>query len=385
MTMTTSFWKTIKQIPDLATDTLDWRERLTDCWDEARRYLSKTSRFAEQIGCPSPGGEHCPRRVVRHPDGTIRAVCGDPARLCKTLTLQAKHIRIREIDRRKLVADIAAALAITPATDPRDGAGVFHLGDHAIGAGRGFPVFVSLSGWQSPLSAADILDLDRRDLPFVLLVASLHVVDTAAIPVIRGMRGRVLTYEECLRFASDKGLEPVAPPATLFAPEIDALADAGEGMTRPVMDLPVGASWGDLRYAFNSDDVLNVSYGKQPPKRIDPDILGMKDERNGKATRQWRLLRMCVLLDGNLPRSMPPRELKGRRLSGHMLTALKELERGYDRQRQLLAASLKARFGIDEDPFVVRDDCFEARFTVDASGLKQGRADQRERNFADDD
>ena len=42
-------------------------------------------------------------------------------------------------------------------------------------------------------------------------------------------------------------------------------------------------------------------------------------------------------------------------------------------------------FQIDGDPFVVRDDCFEAQFTVDASGLKQGRADQRERNFADDD
>ena len=67
-----------------------------------------------------------------------------------------------------------------------------------------------------------------------------------------------------------------------------------------------------------------------------------------------------------------------------MIRALNEFERGYDRQRQLLAAALKARFGIEEDPFALGDDCFEAQFTIDARGLKQGRADQRERDFAGD-
>ena len=42
-------------------------------------------------------------------------------------------------------------------------------------------------------------------------------------------------------------------------------------------------------------------------------------------------------------------------------------------------------FGIDDDPFTAEDDCYAARFLVDASALRQGRADQRDRNFVDDD
>ena len=142
--MTASFWKAIEQIPGFATDALEWRERLTDCWGEARSYLSKTSRFAEQVGCPSPGGEHCPRRVVRHQDGTIRAICGDPQRLCHALDLRNDDIPILELDRRKLLADIETALVITPAADPKRKAAVIHLGDHEIGAGRRFPCSLRL-------------------------------------------------------------------------------------------------------------------------------------------------------------------------------------------------------------------------------------------------
>ena len=81
----------------------------------------------------------------------------------------------------------------------------------------------------------------------------------------------------------------------LFAREIEALDTAsGAAATRPAMELPSDAKWGDLRFAFVSDEVLHVSYKGQPAKRIEPDQLGMKSEKSGKATRQWRLLRMNV-------------------------------------------------------------------------------------------
>lgn len=73
----------------------------------------------------------------------------------------------------------------------------------------------------------------------------------------------------------------------LFAREIEALDTAsGAAATRPAMELPSDAKWGDLRFAFVSDEVLHVSYKGQPAKRIEPDQLGMKSEKSGKATRQ---------------------------------------------------------------------------------------------------
>lgn len=385
--MTTAFWKTIEEIPGLATDRREWRLRLQDCWPQAKAYLAKTSRFVEQIDCPSPGGEHCPRRVVRHPDGTIHAVCGDPEQLCKSLDLTPDDIKIRELDYRRLFADIASALDLVASKHVQRSVRIVHVGDHAVAAGRAFPVFASLAAPRAPLGRADVLELDRRSLPFVLLVTSLGAIEADVAPFLGARRGRILTLGECLGFAAarHKGFVANMSPAELFAGEIALLTDPGDLAPRPVMTLPLGARWGDLRFDFREEAVLNVSYDGQPPTRLEPDQIGMRDERNGKPNRQWRLLLVCAALGGALPRSFPVSTIKGRRPATDVMRILAQFQRGYEKQRQLLAATLRVRFGIDEDPFSASDDCFEARFVVDASGLKQGRANQRERNFVDDD
>ena len=65
------FW-TALQIPDATTDRREWSLRLGDDWPIAAVYLTATGRLAEEIGCPSPGGDGCPRKVVMHGDGPSR-------------------------------------------------------------------------------------------------------------------------------------------------------------------------------------------------------------------------------------------------------------------------------------------------------------------------
>jgi hypothetical protein len=387
MTMTTTapFWTTIEAVPGLATDRLDWRSKLGASWRKAKPYLVETPRLVSAVGCPSPGGEHCPRRVVRHADGSIRAVCGDPERLCRPLDLAERDIRIFEVDRPKLLGDLAAALSLTRKAHGAEDGPIVHLGDHDVSAGRGFPVFVSLSSPRCPLTVVDVADLDRRRLPFILLVPSLGDIAGPAASAVRAAGGRVLTLTECVSFADEGGFLPTMPLDVLFASEIRVLGENGSKPFTPVMTLPVGTGWGELTFAFVSNEVLNVSYRKEPARRFEPDALDMKDGRDGSATRQWRLLRLCAQLGGFLPKSLPPRQLEGKKLAAHMLVTLREFERGYNRQRQMLAKALKEQFGIAEDPFEEEGGWLKARFCVDASGLKQGRADQRERNFADDD
>lgn len=385
--MTSAFWRTIERVPGHATDTRDWKVDLTDCWTQVERYLPETSKYAERIDCPWPGGEHCPRHVVRHAGGSVRAICSDPGRLCKTLDINPDDIRIRELDRRRLFADIATALGLVAPAAPSRGAVLLHIGDHAIAAGRSFPVFAALTSPRAPLGRADVLDLDRRNLPFVLLVTSLGAIDPDVPAFLAARQGRVLTWAECLHFAlaPRKGFVAAVPLVDLFAPEIAALADASDVVQRPVMTLPANARWSDLRFAVREEAVLNVSYLGQAPARLEPDQIGMRDERNGKPNRQWRLLLVCAALGGALPRSFPISTIKGRRPASDIVRILGQFQRGYEKQRQLLAAALRERFGIDQDPFSGADDCYEARFLVDASSLKQGRSDQRDRNFAEDD
>jgi len=384
--MTSTFWMTIERIPGHATDTRDWRSSLVDCWDAATRYLTEVSKFADRIDCPWPGGENCPRRVVRHKDRSFRAVCGDPGQLCDSLDIDCDEVRIRELDRVKLFADITAALGLV-LTEPAQQASLMHVGDHPIAAGRSFPVFAALASPRAPLSRADVLELDRRNLPFILLVTSLRAIDPDVAAFLRVRKGRVLTYAECLDFAATprKGFVPVMPLIDLFAPEIAALTDVGDILQRPVIALPANARWPNLRFIFREQAVLNVSYLGQTPLRLEPDQIGMRDQRNGKPNRQWRLLMVCAALDGALPRSFPVSTINGRRPASHILRILDEFKRGYDKQRQTLTATLREKFGIEDDPFLVRDDCFEAQFLVDAQGLRQGQSDQRQRNFVDDD
>lgn len=385
--MTLPFWTTIERIPGHATDTREWRSGLVDCWDEAQRYLSRISKFADRIDCPWPGGENCPRRIVRHEDGSFRAVCSDPAGLCDPLDVTHEDVRIRELDRRKLFADVAAALDLTVTAPPERQASLLHIGDHQLSAGRKFPVFAALSSQRDPLGKADVLELDRRKLPFILLVTSLRALEHDVSGFLDARGGRVLTYAECLDFATapGKGLVSVAPLTDLFAPEILAFTESDESPAPPAMRLPADTRWSDLRFAFRDEAVLNVSYRNQIAVRLEPDQIGMRDSRNGKPNRQWRLLLACAALDGALPRSFPVSTINGRRPAGHILRILNELERGYDKQRQTLAAALREKFGIEDDPFLVRNDCFEARFLVDAQGLRQGQGDQSQRNFVGDD
>ena len=384
--MTATFWTTIERIPGHATDTREWRSGLVDCWDVAQRYLSKISKFTDRIDCPWPGGENCPRRVVRHEDGSFRAVCNDPAGLCGSLDIDRDDIQIRELDRRKLFADMAMALDLAVTATPAGQDSLVHIGDHRVAAGRNFPVFAALSSPRAPLGKADLLELDRRKLPFILLVTSLHAIEQDVSSFLSARGGRVLTYAECLNFAAapGKGFVPVASLADLFAAEISALTNADDSPEAPVMTLPVNARWSDLRFAFREQAVLNVSHRGQKPVRLEPDQIGMRDDRNGKPNRQWRLLLACAALDGALPRSFPVSTINGRRPASHILGILDEFKRGYDKQRQTLAVTLRKKFGIEDDPFLVRDDCFEAQFLVDAQGLRQGQSDQRQRNFVDE-
>lgn len=385
---TSPLWLALETLGGAASQQ-DWAKALGDQWAIAGALLHPTGDIAEELICPKSSENGCLRQIVKLRGGELRAECGDVPARCENLPLNDEEVKILALGVGRLARAIIQAFDLQDAAISPSGGTVQRLGRHEIRPGIGFPLFLGLPERGEPLTFGDLGEIAATPGPKALLIPYRSAVGPELAAHLGAVGVRTFQLDDVVIWDAKKTLGPRYDPRDLFGSMVDALpgvlTDPDGDVPPPVMNLPVGTSWSDLRFAFVSDNVVNVSYRKQPPKRVEPDLLGMKDERNGQATRQWRLLRMCVLLEGNLPRSMPPRQLKGRRLSGHLLAAMKEFERGYDRQRQLLATALKARFGIDTNPFVVRDDWFEAQFTVDASGLKQGRADQRERNFADDD
>src|SRR5665213_3616645 len=65
MRMAPRFWKALDDIPGAASDGRDWKTRLGEEFEAVSRYLRRTGEIATSVDCPSPGGDGCPRRVVR--------------------------------------------------------------------------------------------------------------------------------------------------------------------------------------------------------------------------------------------------------------------------------------------------------------------------------
>ena len=70
----TKFWKTLDELVEAATDRREWQSRLGDEWDQLSSLLMSSGLLATSIACPSPGGDGCPRRVVRHDDLEVPVV-----------------------------------------------------------------------------------------------------------------------------------------------------------------------------------------------------------------------------------------------------------------------------------------------------------------------
>jgi hypothetical protein len=140
----TRFWKALDLLPEAATDQRDWVQRLGPDWPAAAQFLRSTGRLTQAMDCPSPGGENCPRRVVHHPSGRIRAVCGEQPSVCDSIDLSLPEITILALDRAKLAKVIARVLALVGAPDRLEHAQLVYLGRHDVFAGRGIPAFLTL-------------------------------------------------------------------------------------------------------------------------------------------------------------------------------------------------------------------------------------------------
>jgi hypothetical protein len=95
------FWRALEALPGLEAERLEWRRLLGEEWPVVEPLLRQTGALVERVWCPSPSGYDCPRRVVRHDDDRIVAVCGDQPRNCETLSLSLDEIAVLELDVRR--------------------------------------------------------------------------------------------------------------------------------------------------------------------------------------------------------------------------------------------------------------------------------------------
>ncbi|MCW5713450.1 MAG: hypothetical protein KIT43_02885 [Bauldia sp.] len=326
--------QSLDEVVGLAASRHEWRARLADEWQATERFLKPRGNIVPTIPCPSPGGEGCPRHVVRLGPDQFRAVCANTPRECDTLDLAFADVEVLALDTRRLATEIASALEID--LDYRERRGVIQIGRHLIAAGAGFPVALVLgsAAWRPALHLHNF-----GDAPGVILLSSLSSLDPDVGNQLRLRGNRIHVLDEVV--GDDYGrLVPLAPPGILFHDLRDRYA-ATEPV-RPPWRLPAGSTWEKLKFDLISSEEINVSTAGQSQK-LRPEHLGLRNEKTGGVTEGWVFLRTVIAMRGSL--------------------GFSNIEPRYVKQLQLLNRALREGMGMAETPIMkVGRGEYETRF-----------------------
>jgi hypothetical protein len=343
------FWRALEILPRPAAERLEWRRLLGDEWPIAEPLLRQTGALVERVWCPSPSGVDCPRRVIRHDDGRIVAVCGDDPRNCDTLSLALEDIAVLELDIGRFAQALAGPLGLKPAPSWIREPDILELGKHQVAAGRGVPVVLLWARTPDQAGRAIEFLVHAMDAPFAVATPTGRFVGAEARAKIRSAGGMHLVLCDVLgaddhgtlvgQHASQEVFAPVRQSATL-GPQLAWV-------------LPPDARWEELAFDFVELEVVNIRF-RGETRRFEPEHLGMKNRKNGRPTLQWTLLQQLALAGGELD------------------WMDREASISIKKQKQALSDRLKAAFGIEGSP--IRWDearsAYVARFLLRASGLR---------------
>ena len=368
-------WKALDALTDAATDRREWALLLGEefCFLVADEpgcrlpLLRSAGTLATSTSCPTPGGEGCPRRIIYHDDGSIRAVCGDRPKACSDLDLNGKDVLIYGLDRAALARAVANAFNLSNRPTGPDRGPVFRIGSHNVFAGRGFPIFLTVPGPSPTEDVAQFDELVAHPGPRLLLAPT-----TSSIPahLAAGLdrRGVARMALDALLDLDDRGQLRSARPMTEIFAGLRAQLAAGTGNSAAGLAwaLPSDASWEEITIRFIADEVVNVSF-RGETRRFEPDGLGMKSAKDGKPKAAWTYLKAFAMQGGRLP----VHHAKSADTSKHQ------------KQKQAVSKALRAAFGISDDPLPTVGSDYVARFVLNADDLLQGKQGQLRRKFAD--
>ena len=347
-------WRALEALPGLAAERLEWRRLVGDEWPIVEPLFRQTGALVDRVWCPSPGGPDCPRRVIRHDDDRIVAVCGDQPRNCDTLSLSMDDIAVLELDVRRLAAALAQPLGLS--SDPRwvQEPDVLQLGMHEVAAGLGVPILLlwARTPHQADRAIAGLVHSVAG--PFALTTPTDRFVGAQAREKITLAGGIQVPLDGVVGVDDHNQLVGQRPPEAVFARVREAVARPAAG-SRPARAwvLPADARWEELTFDFVADEVINVRF-RGETKRFEPEHLGMKNQKNGRPTLQWTLLQQMAMGGGQV--AWTDRAATDR----------------IKKQKQALSDRLTAAFGIEKDPIDWNDEAgaYVARFVLQASGLR---------------
>lgn len=359
---TSPLWQALEALGGTAPQH-EWVQALGDRWAIAGALLRPTGDIAEELICPKSSENGCFRQIVKLPGGGLRAECGDLPERCENLPLKHDEIRILALDTAKLARAIVLAFDLQgAATSPIRGP-VHRLGRYEIRAGVGFLVFLGHPEQGQPMTFSELSAVTATPGPKALLVPYRSAVGHELAVQLEAADVRIFQLDDVVIWDAKRALGPRYDPRELFKTIIATLpGTSAEDLLAPALTLPAGTLWSSVSIDFENAEQLRLR-GPGVQRAISPAELGMASVRNGKVREPWKWLMRFALHGGRMPTG----------------------DSSAQKRKQFVSERLSAFTGIAEDPIEVDYGNYIAKFTLRGDSLMQGRADQRRRNFADDD
>jgi hypothetical protein len=328
------FWKALDELPSVATDRRAWIEHLGSEFAVAVRFLRKTGELATTIECPSPGGDGCPRNVIKLPAGGYRAVCRSFTGRCEPVDLTISDLVILNLDAQRLHNELAAAFSISPSSRQTGRGRVVLLGEHGVAAGIGAPIFFARPSPEHPLRDDDFRQGGLGAERAVLLVPTRSSLAPSLSARLSEQGHLVLSLADVTHVHPKEGLALVQPVEVLLYDLRAALmARVGAASPGPRFPLPPNTNWAQITLRLTSHETV-ICNAPGISRQMDPVDFGMRSKKNAKPTSAWILFVAIVATQGVL-----------RSHGGATAERVKK-------QKQVLAKNLQATFGIQDDPIL---------------------------------
>ena len=306
-------------------------------------YLVPTEDLTTRIACERwMQGHGCLYRIVDtpEPDGTFAAVCDENR--CPTKFYTRKDLVRYTIGLQRIGLAVAECLGLHPqveeiATD------VLRIGS-LPGSERPVPVLFMREKledvFERRLKKLFIGGMDN----FLLLVPTMRRVSDGVRQVLARAEAEVLPMDEITEIREH---EPVLTDAGQVRWQQMKATLGGPAVLGATFPTPPGAHWHDLTLVFRDGHTVSASIGAAHGIYTYKDM-GMFRQDNQDPTAQWTLLRHFA------------EEM------GLFTWDSRQADRRNQKRKERLAASLKAFFGIPDEPFAYRkeDGGWEAVFNV---------------------
>jgi len=231
--------------------------------------------------------------------------------------------------------------------------GLWRIGSIALYADKTVPVFHSFARSVADIDRAAHAISMRHPHPFLLFHPVASRAGNAAYEAAERHKGKILGIDDLLVVFEEGTVRSRRTTLDGIQEWIQSLipesAKPGSEFRFPT---PPGAIWENIKMEFTADANLVVTCGAIS-KVLEPEHLGMKDQRSGKPTDQWILLKAFALEKGAIDWSGVSEKEKNLR----------------KKQKQELSKKLRQVFQLDKDPIAwIKKDCaYVCRFQITES------------------